>query len=466
MNYDYSKTIVHKIYMADPDRKGGSRVYIDFSQALELIRPIDAITQEMPKIVYLVGWQYNGHDDGYPEMFEVNKALKRPEDETALDSYLWLVQEAKKYHTVVSVHVNFMDAYDDSPLFPALVEHDAIIRNRDGSLRCVEEFNEKKGYKISTKHYWESGLFQQVADRFLAYLPVQEAKTLHVDAWHVMNQYSPYTPIIDEIEARNKMWDYLISKGLDVTVEGVHRELDDRLDAPGCPYVEKEGHTPEELAPGRWKEVEVYNLGKTPYVWWYNYMTDDEIVHTPASVLAGFPSQNRYRRVIYGLHHGEDIWMKQYKNEPRLETPKAWIPLYIKDFCELTIPYFYLNQFTRQSLVCDASIQNKDLQMTLTCSDNVVCKGEDASITRNGITLKREGDLLLPIIGLENTFVAYSEKGRNGQWPMPDASFDTADVYEITEFGNRYLYRTEIQKNEITLHLKEGQALIIRPARG
>ncbi len=61
----------------------------------------------MPKIIYLVGWQNNGHDDKYPDIFEVNKALKRDEDETSYDSLMWLIKEAKKYNTIVSFHVNF-----------------------------------------------------------------------------------------------------------------------------------------------------------------------------------------------------------------------------------------------------------------------------------------------------------------------------------------------------------------------
>ena len=71
----------------------------------------------MPKIVYLVGWQYLGHDSKYPAWDSVNESLKRECDKTAKDSLLWLMEEGFKYNTTVSLHINIQDAYRDSPLW-------------------------------------------------------------------------------------------------------------------------------------------------------------------------------------------------------------------------------------------------------------------------------------------------------------------------------------------------------------
>lgn len=81
--------MVMKLGMAVPDLKneGKSEVRLTFEQALEYIKKIDNITQNITKIYYLVGWQYLGHDDKYPDFFEVNEALKRKEDKTALESF-------------------------------------------------------------------------------------------------------------------------------------------------------------------------------------------------------------------------------------------------------------------------------------------------------------------------------------------------------------------------------------------
>ena len=52
-----------KIFLAERTDEGrGCRVHLAFEQALEVIERLDRITCGAPKIVYLVGWQFNGHD--------------------------------------------------------------------------------------------------------------------------------------------------------------------------------------------------------------------------------------------------------------------------------------------------------------------------------------------------------------------------------------------------------------------
>jgi len=36
------------------------------TDVLDRIRVIDALTRGIPKIMYLVGWQFQGHDSKYP----------------------------------------------------------------------------------------------------------------------------------------------------------------------------------------------------------------------------------------------------------------------------------------------------------------------------------------------------------------------------------------------------------------
>ena len=81
--HDYSQCMMMKLKMADPDRKGGSDVHCNCEQALEIIRQTDNLTLGVKKIIYLVGWQYNGHDDKYPSFFEVNEGIKRKCDAVA-----------------------------------------------------------------------------------------------------------------------------------------------------------------------------------------------------------------------------------------------------------------------------------------------------------------------------------------------------------------------------------------------
>lgn len=44
--HDYSKCMLMKMFLAKPDiKRGGSKVYINFEKALDMIKKIDNITQ-------------------------------------------------------------------------------------------------------------------------------------------------------------------------------------------------------------------------------------------------------------------------------------------------------------------------------------------------------------------------------------------------------------------------------------
>ena len=134
-NYDYARTMWMKMYLATPDfGRRVSNVRIRFEDALEIIKTVDNLTQGIQKIVYLVGWQGLGHDDCYPEMHKVNDFLKREEDRDGRESLLWLIEQAKRYHTVVSVHGNLADEYGENESHPEFVTADAIVKNPDGTV--------------------------------------------------------------------------------------------------------------------------------------------------------------------------------------------------------------------------------------------------------------------------------------------------------------------------------------------
>src|ERR1041385_3776265 len=103
--HKYDQSLVMKIFLPERTDEGkGCKVYLTFEQALEVIERLDRITCGAPKIVYLVGWQFNGHDSKYPAWGEVNQRLKRAQDPTALESLKWLMHEGRKHHTTVSLH--------------------------------------------------------------------------------------------------------------------------------------------------------------------------------------------------------------------------------------------------------------------------------------------------------------------------------------------------------------------------
>lgn len=451
-NYDYTKTMWMKMFLAEPDfPHDRSVVLINFEQALEIIRQVDNITQGVKKIVYLVGWQGMGHDDLYPDMDQINEALKRDCDETARDSLFWLFEAAKQYNTVVSFHVNQADAYEQSPCFPDLIKANAVANHADGTPAVIEVFNGRNAYKVSYKQYYDSGVFRRVWDNFCAATPVREAGTVHIDNFCIAESLNPETGMAAENEGRNHMLDYIASLGIDVTSEYTYRELDRRADDYSHPIHEFYGTDRSKLAHDRWVEAPIHALGRIAASWWMSNMTDEDYVNIPPTLYTGFPTREELRGVYYGNVHGEDIW-KDIGIDPAV-----WGPEYIKRFCICQVPYYYLTRYLRMGLT------EKNGAYTAQFSDGVESRGADQSIWKNGVCLKRGEEFsLLPFNDEKTLFVAYSSTGRSGEWDIPDAPDGTAKVYEITTAGNRLLGDAEIRDGKIGLTVAPGQGLAIR----
>ena len=450
-NYDYSKTLWMKMYLATPDFKQNcSDVKINFEQALEIIRIVDNITQGITKIIYLVGWQGLGHDDCYPEMELVNPYLKRKCDDTARDSLLWLYEEAKKYNTVISVHGNISDEYAENKSHTEFVAVDAILKNKDGTPAVIEVFNKRNAYKTSYKQYWESGLFEKYFVRFLEALPfVKEAGTVHLDNFCIAENLCPRTTCEQQNEARNKILDYISDHGIDVTSEYTYRELPLRADRkhPVKKYYKANG---EKIKESTWKKAPIRALGRIPAVWWMDNMTIDDCMKTPPSLFSGYLNKKPLNNVFYGTMHGENIWMENGTEKDK------WVPLFVKEFCTMQLPYMYLNRYKRVSYK-----GNGLFGYTVTFSNGVVSKGSDKSISKNGLTLKKGCDIILPLNEDNKLFIAYTEKGYDGKWNMPDAEFTRARVYNITADGNEYAFDVTVESKTVEMKLKAGQAVVI-----
>ena len=455
-NYDYSRILWMKMFLAEPDFPNNrSKVYINFEQALAIIKAVDNLTQGTPKIVYLVGWQGLGHDDCYPEMDVVNEALKRPEDATARDSLYWLYEEAKRYHTVVSFHVNVSDAYTATPCFPQLAAANAVVNNLEGKATPIEIFNGRDGYKTSYKQFWESGLFRQVWDRFCEVTPVREAGTVHIDNFCIAENLNPRTRVEEQNEARNKMLDYVASLGIDVTSEYTYREAPLRNESPTHPIRKLYQTLGEDMTVVPWETVPIRTLGRIPATWWTSCVSMPECIDIPPALYSGHLNDPAQMKVFYGTMHGEDIWMK---HGPRTED---WAPAFLREFCTYHLPYVYLNRYQRLRFEEDPSAEPED-RYTVYFSGGVVSRAADRSIRKNGVTLKQGGDVLLPLDETDTVFIAYSDDGKTGEWNIPDAAFETADVYEITAEGNVPRGEAAVRDGKIGLTVKPGQALAIK----
>ena len=455
-NYDYSKILWMKMYLAEPDFTAmRSKVFITFEQALEIIKTVDQLTQGIPKIVYLVGWQGLGHDDCYPEMDVVNEALKRPEDKTARDSLWWLFEEAKKYHTVVSFHGNLADAYTATPCFPELVKANAVVKDAHGKATPIEIFNGRDGYKVSYKGYYESGLFKKNWDRFCEVTPVRESGTVHLDNFCIAQSLNPRTNVEEENEARNKMLDYIQSLGIDVTTEYTYRELEWRADSPQHPIRKFYQTAISPLPDGDWRNAPLRTLGRIPASWWTSNMTMQDCIDIPPALYSGHVNEPAQKNVFYGTMHGEDIWRK-YGNRA-----EDWGPAFLREFCTYHLPYVYLNRYQRLRFEEDPAAQ-EDERYTVFFSDGVVTCAKDLSVTKNGAVLKKGSDVLLPLDETNEVFIAYSETGKFGEWSIPDAAFDRADVFEITLDADVPRGSVAIKDGKVQLDVQPDTALVLK----
>lgn len=205
-----------------------SEVFLTFEDSLEAIRRVSNMTCNMPQMILLTGWQYEGHDSKYPAWGEVCRHLKREEDATALDSLRWLFREARKYNCLVTLHVNMFDAYADSPLFQEYVDKDIIAKDLGGAPIIGNRWSGMDCYHISYTQEWKHGLAQKRIDDLLEMVPeLRENACVYLDAFlgaRMKDQKGAISPYLgysmeEEAATMRKILRYWREQGVDPGVE-------------------------------------------------------------------------------------------------------------------------------------------------------------------------------------------------------------------------------------------------------
>lgn len=420
--HKYHETLTMKMFLADNNGK----VFTTFEQGLEAIKKMDKATRGIPKIIYLVGWQYNGHDTGYPAWDVVNPNLKRDQDEKAVDSLKWLMEEAYKYNTTVSLHINMLDIRESSPLWDTYLKNDLLARDINGNLKPY-----RWGYPISYTREWETGFAQKRIDGLLAMLPIEKAGTIHIDAFHqyvptlAVEPISPYHGITmdQDIETQKKIFRYWRDHGVDVTSE---------VDA---------GYRKDPL------------MGLQPMAWHFGKKGIDGIkinqLKIPASLYVGGDGGDaRYGQSMLG----ENI----IKNDPVNLTG------FQTDFATKTLPWQYLNSLKRISDINGVVTFENDVKSWIENGKAKITQGEN--VIRDG------NDLFVPALWNKEKYreiIAFSKDGyENRKWKFPTDWSDVkkVDIYAVGLDGVTLLEKNrEITNGEISLALEKGQTLSIIP---
>ena len=193
-----------------------------FAQTLDIIRAIHNVTDGLPQMLYLVGWQYVGHDTGFPSLDKINPAVGTREE------LLELVRKAKELDCIISYHINVDDAYKEFPGWD-----DAIIsRDVDGSLMKWSVFSDRQSYHINHTQDVESGKVFARLDKMLELIPVEQ--TIHLDAFRYTDFSWKDGQFIGPMEELTcgviPIVEYFRRRGIDVSVEATNNWA---MDCPG-----------------------------------------------------------------------------------------------------------------------------------------------------------------------------------------------------------------------------------------
>lgn len=431
--HDYTNTMMMKMFMAGPtmgmDEKGhtcsvGTYVRMNYEDVIKNLKLIDIISRGMEKIVYLVGWQYNGHDDQYPAFFGFNTALMRAQDASARDSYLWCREEAKKYNTTISVHINMNDAHPDSRLWDYYVENDLLCKKEDGSLYEWGKINGLPNVQVCWVNEWKCGQTVKRIDEVIEKCNLKEAGTVHIDAFQP--HPSPFHQYTKEDNERieRKIYRYFRDNGIDVTSEFWKIQKSDKM------------------------------YGLQPAAWWddRNFRERMEVEDDLAcGGVFGIPggSANEELSFLFGANmQGET----RFSADPDFEGMK-------KDFCEQTLLFVYMNSHDL--------VSGNESEKRVEYSDGLVSDYKARKIYKGNLILRQDGNVFCPALWIKDhkEILAYSEAGYSSKlWTLPSdwKSVTSAKVYTVTKDGLVNEKTVDVVDGKVMLALTAGQMVSIQ----
>ncbi len=204
----YDHTFIYKIFCDTP----GSKSFVTFEQAADMVRRIANLTDGAPQVGYLVGWQHHGHDTGYPDVFTINQRLG------GLEGLKAAMKRAAGDNAILSFHDNYDDAYKDSPAW----NPEFIARGPDGDLQKGGVWAGGQSYIMSFYKYG-MGPGRERVRRTLAMLPIRGS--YHIDVLSAVPQRRDFNPDNPASGARSLEGKIAIVRefnkhGVDVTSEG------------------------------------------------------------------------------------------------------------------------------------------------------------------------------------------------------------------------------------------------------
>jgi hypothetical protein len=215
----YDDKLMYEIGLDRP-RWPASKV-TTFNDAIKPIQNFAALTDNVPQVVVLWGWQYRGTDTGYPAVAEVNARVGTYGD------MIRLIAEARQYNCTVTLSDNYDDAYKSSPAWDPAI----IARRPDGGLWESRNWSGENSYIVGMAKYMRgSGApTQGPGIERTAYTCKQYRlrDTIYVDVltyYSIRNDWDhqyPASGVKNLVEGRYRVLDEFKAFGVDVMSEAL-----------------------------------------------------------------------------------------------------------------------------------------------------------------------------------------------------------------------------------------------------
>lgn len=431
---NYHESFVYKIFLKS---KINGQPFTTLEEAAEIIRRVNDFTGGMHQIVYLVGWQYDGHDSKYPSLDMVGDHCKSRFGESPLESLRGMMREASKFNADVSLHINVDDAYTNSPLWKSYVDDNLLCRDGNGNLVKSGVWDGELAYAVSHQKEWKSGRLERRILGLLDLIPeIRQSHTIHIDA--IIGRESKFdgVSLADDKAAIRNMVDFWHGQGVDVTTEFLPS-----MDA----------------------------LGLFPMV--YHYNTDEsQRILCPPSLLCGGDS-------AWNTRHLSDYDNQKWENfrpSGGCAYEEAWGDGHWGDLTGAALAderkflanlfnrailnaYYNRSRPVRHSVTADEYIVERANGVTAT----VFRKDRTLAVVDNGRTVVSNGDFFLDFPYGGGIILAYSEHGCNRVFRLPK-SFEKSAKLVATLWPGGKTVDMKVSGGSACLVLDPGTSAVIR----
>jgi hypothetical protein len=203
----YDNALVYKTLQANIRKP---RMSVE--QASDFIRRVHNLTDGMRQVCYMTGFQYIGHDSGWPDVSVVYDAVGTKK------GIRQAIVDARQYNAELSFHLNYDVFSDTSPLF----EGKYVTRTSTGKIGGQGVWDGNQLYGLCIPAYRKQ--LTALLDKVIAEYGIRD--TVHLDTYSCgpyVYDASPLhpTPAYDLTQAKLDFIKEFNKRGLDMTSEGL-----------------------------------------------------------------------------------------------------------------------------------------------------------------------------------------------------------------------------------------------------